>query len=258
MADPNDSNPSSPTSKGAKAKAIKGPPRPPNAWILYRSDKLKELEQKAPAGKPRRPQAAISKEISVLWKAESKEVKARYEYLSDLKKAEHQAKYPGYRFQPVKKEEKERLKLEAKKQKAKDREEAGGAKRNKRRSSGGSTSKIRKSSTPPLDEHLLPPNFSFTTPLDSMSGTMHVFDSSAPVASTSNAFPAFPTLHAPIPGQPIIDISNYSLDNLGLGLDFGPTFNSEDGSYAGLDQVSSLPHLSKAHAHRRLRRVSWN
>ncbi|KZV82139.1 hypothetical protein EXIGLDRAFT_627509, partial [Exidia glandulosa HHB12029] len=99
-------SPDSPSLTIAKVKAVKGPPRPPNAWILYRSDKLKELEQKGGPNRPRRPQAVISKEISVMWKNETHEIKRHYEYLSDLRKAEHQRLYPGYRFQPVKREEK--------------------------------------------------------------------------------------------------------------------------------------------------------
>src|SRR3954452_3795475 len=39
------------------------PPRPPNAWILYRSDKLRQLPPTEP-GNPRRAQAEVSKMIS--------------------------------------------------------------------------------------------------------------------------------------------------------------------------------------------------
>ncbi|KAJ7502787.1 hypothetical protein B0H11DRAFT_1711498 [Mycena galericulata] len=91
------------------------PPRPPNAWILYRADKSKEIGRKA--------QSDVSKEISAMWKAESPHVRAEYERRADLRKAEHQAMYPEYRFQPVKKEEKERLK-EHKKQEKERRKEA--------------------------------------------------------------------------------------------------------------------------------------
>ncbi|KAJ7755711.1 hypothetical protein DFH07DRAFT_742999, partial [Mycena maculata] len=74
------------------------PPRPPNAWILYRADKSKEIGRKA--------QSDVSKEISAMWKAESPHIRAEYERRADLRKAEHQAMYPEYRFQPVKREEK--------------------------------------------------------------------------------------------------------------------------------------------------------
>jgi hypothetical protein len=81
------------------------PPRPPNAWILYRSDKLKELQ--ADVATSHLPQAVISKMISSMRKAESPEVLAYYEQLSDMKKKEHDEKYPEYHFQPMKKAEKD-------------------------------------------------------------------------------------------------------------------------------------------------------
>lgn len=89
------------------------PPRPPNAWILYRSDKLRELPPQTP-GAPRRAQADISKQISQMWKTESEIVRAEYEFRANQKKTEHQEKYPNYRFQPVKRAEKERMREEKK------------------------------------------------------------------------------------------------------------------------------------------------
>ena len=86
------------------------PPRPPNAWILYRSDKMKEL--RAPPGAPKKPQSEISKTIAEMWRNESDEMRRYYEHLSEIKKAEHQAEFPGYRFQPIKREEKERIRAE--------------------------------------------------------------------------------------------------------------------------------------------------
>ncbi|KAJ7292234.1 high mobility group box domain-containing protein, partial [Mycena rebaudengoi] len=75
-------------------------PRPPNCWILYRSDKRKEL------GKMHENEA--SKMISARWKSEVPHVRAKYEQLANEKKEEHTRMYPDYRFSPVKKEEKER------------------------------------------------------------------------------------------------------------------------------------------------------
>jgi hypothetical protein len=89
------------------------PPRPPNAWILYRSDKIKQLPPVEP-GAPRRAQSDVSKMISRMWREESESVKAEYEKRADVKKAEHQAKYPNYRFQPMKKSEKEKLREQSK------------------------------------------------------------------------------------------------------------------------------------------------
>ncbi|KAG0702978.1 hypothetical protein DFH29DRAFT_998930 [Suillus ampliporus] len=103
------------TSGKARAKEIQ-PPRPPNAWILYRSDKLRSLPPELPGGQ-RRAQADVSKLISEMWRSESEAVKLEYERLADAKKAEHQRLYPTYRFQPMKKEEKERLKEERRQEK---------------------------------------------------------------------------------------------------------------------------------------------
>ncbi|EPQ57488.1 high mobility group box, partial [Gloeophyllum trabeum ATCC 11539] len=75
------------------------PPRPPNAWILYRSDKLKTLPP-VPPGMPRRAQADVSREISLMWKNEREEVRAQYERLAEVRKAQHQNAYPGYRYHP--------------------------------------------------------------------------------------------------------------------------------------------------------------
>ena len=83
------------------------PRRPANAWILYRSDKMKILKPTEPSA-PRRTQADISKLIAEMWKNEREEVKKYYETLSDLAKAEHHAQYPTYRFQPAKRTEKPR------------------------------------------------------------------------------------------------------------------------------------------------------
>lgn len=103
------------TTVKARAKDVQ-PPRPPNAWILYRSDKLKSLPPEQP-GEQRRAQADASKLISEMWRNESEAVKLEYERLADAKKAEHQRLYPNYRFQPMKKEEKERIREEKRQEK---------------------------------------------------------------------------------------------------------------------------------------------
>ncbi|KAG7090847.1 hypothetical protein E1B28_009929 [Marasmius oreades] len=96
--------------------------RPPNAWILFRSDIARALaqEEELHPELPRRTQAQISKEISYLWSILDPERKAEYERRAEAKKHEHTMLYPDYRFQPMKKEEKERQK-QLKKQR--DREE---------------------------------------------------------------------------------------------------------------------------------------
>ncbi|EIW82589.1 hypothetical protein CONPUDRAFT_120688 [Coniophora puteana RWD-64-598 SS2] len=101
------------------------PPRPPNAWILYRSDKLKSLPPQEP-GAPRRAQAEVSKLISDMWKNEEESIRLEYERLAETKKAEHQRRYPDYRFQPMRKEDKEKMreirKQEKDRVKAEDKE----------------------------------------------------------------------------------------------------------------------------------------
>lgn len=77
------------------------PPRPPNSWILYRSHMAKErtdLEGRA--------QSEISAIISKAWRDAPPDVKLHFEMLAEAKKVEHQARYPHYRFNPIKKSDK--------------------------------------------------------------------------------------------------------------------------------------------------------
>ncbi|CAE6527267.1 unnamed protein product [Rhizoctonia solani] len=107
------------------------PPRPPNAWILYRSDKLKELATNQAPG-PRKPQAEISKIISQMWQAEGPETKGMYEARAEEKKAEHAALYPDYKFAPMKKEDKAMLR----KAQRQEKEEFRAAERNRKKRKG--------------------------------------------------------------------------------------------------------------------------
>lgn len=91
------------------------PPRPPNAWILYRSDRVREMPPPLPG--QLRTQADVSKAISEQWRNESEATRAEYERRAEMKKAEHHAQYPDYRFQPKSKEQKERQRLEKKQEK---------------------------------------------------------------------------------------------------------------------------------------------
>jgi HMG (high mobility group) box protein len=102
---------------GAGAK----PPRPPNSWILYRSDKIQELPP-TPLGQPKPTQAQVSKIISAQWRTESDEVRAMYEQRAETAKAEHARLYPDYRFAPQKKADKDRIREE--KRQAKEQERA--------------------------------------------------------------------------------------------------------------------------------------
>ncbi|GAA5845756.1 hypothetical protein JCM5353_004707 [Sporobolomyces roseus] len=78
------------------------PPRPPNAWICYRSARVHELKNTAQYSKM--PQASISKLIGELWRSESPEVRKQYELEAAAKKLEHREKYPDYSFRPVRRE----------------------------------------------------------------------------------------------------------------------------------------------------------
>jgi len=80
-------------------------PRPPNAWILYRSDKVRELPPLAP-GVERRAQGEVSKIISAMWAKESDETRHEYEKRAEAAKIEHALKHPNYRYKPLSKEEK--------------------------------------------------------------------------------------------------------------------------------------------------------
>lgn len=86
------------------------PPRPPNAWILFRADQAKCIPKGA--GAPQ--QSEVSKTISQLWRDAPPEVKEHYERMADLRKQQHALQYPDYRFQPVKKEDKDRMRVEKK------------------------------------------------------------------------------------------------------------------------------------------------
>ncbi|KAF9451290.1 hypothetical protein P691DRAFT_663589, partial [Macrolepiota fuliginosa MF-IS2] len=94
-----------PSHSSRSAPRVVKAPRPPNAWIIYRSDKAHQLPPLEP-GQPRRAQAEVSKMISNMWANESEETRQEYERRAEEAKAAHALKYPGYRFKPMKKEEK--------------------------------------------------------------------------------------------------------------------------------------------------------
>jgi hypothetical protein len=97
-------------------------PRPPNRWILYRADKVRELEP--PPGQPRRPQAEISKLISQMWAAEPPHVKAAYESRAIQAKIQHAIDFPEYQYLPEKKEVRAAKRKERRELQAKERAEA--------------------------------------------------------------------------------------------------------------------------------------
>ncbi|KAG6902061.1 hypothetical protein C0995_004907 [Termitomyces sp. Mi166 len=81
-------------------------PRPPNAFILYRSEMIAQLPPPPPG--TLRKQSEASRMISELWDNESDEVRAQYKQLSLRKKAEHEGRDPDYKYSPRGKEQRER------------------------------------------------------------------------------------------------------------------------------------------------------
>ncbi|KAH8923608.1 hypothetical protein BT69DRAFT_1281298 [Atractiella rhizophila] len=75
-------------------------PRPPNAWILYRSDTIAELKR-VRSPDLNRGQGELSKMIAQQWKNESDAVRKWYEQQAELKKLEHREQNPGYKYQPA-------------------------------------------------------------------------------------------------------------------------------------------------------------
>ena len=76
-----------------KKRADGAPPRPPNAWILYRSSRWEdETFREACRGMP---QKDVSKYIAELWRKEPRDVRDHYDQLADQRKREHEMRYPG-------------------------------------------------------------------------------------------------------------------------------------------------------------------
>jgi len=72
------------------------PPRPANAFILYRRDHHVHLRALYPTIKNEH----LSKVIADCWWNESSEVREKYMTLSALEKEKHKKKFPGYKYQP--------------------------------------------------------------------------------------------------------------------------------------------------------------
>ncbi|KAK0539024.1 hypothetical protein OC835_001270 [Tilletia horrida] len=106
-----------PTSEPAPSKErVK---RPHNAWIIYRTEKSRELRDSflqgllpppasgghthlLGAGTTPKREADLSKYLAAMWKSESPEVKEKYAERARAEREAHLQKYPGYRFQPRK------------------------------------------------------------------------------------------------------------------------------------------------------------
>ncbi|KAJ3713527.1 high mobility group box domain-containing protein, partial [Lentinula raphanica] len=71
-------------------------PRPRNAFMIFRS----EYHQAKITTDVERDHRHISRIVGHLWNTMSDEDKAPYRLAAEKEKAEHQRKYPGYRFCP--------------------------------------------------------------------------------------------------------------------------------------------------------------
>lgn len=103
------------------AKQGAQPPRPQNAWILYRAWALSGLLEKQPELKGK-PQSQISKLLGQQWANETPDVRKHFEHQANLQKERHAQEYPDYVFKPQKKEEKLRAREVEKKERARQRE----------------------------------------------------------------------------------------------------------------------------------------
>ncbi|RIA98889.1 high mobility group box protein, partial [Glomus cerebriforme] len=72
------------------------PPRPPNAFILYRRAKQPLITKE----RGKIPNAMISKLLAKMWRNETEEEKLRWRKLADRKKMEHMQANPGYVYRP--------------------------------------------------------------------------------------------------------------------------------------------------------------
>ena len=84
-----------PSPQDTPAGEAKRVPRPPNAWILYRSDCIQKMRAEMPEGARKPTQADLSKQFGEQWRNESEEVKTSYERLAEAAREEHAHKHPG-------------------------------------------------------------------------------------------------------------------------------------------------------------------
>jgi len=87
-----------------KIPKVKKPPRPPNAFILYRRAKqptIVALHQGITNNE-------VSKEIGKMWHEEPMEVRLKFQKMAEAAKEEHMKKYPEYRYRPRRPQERKR------------------------------------------------------------------------------------------------------------------------------------------------------
>jgi len=109
--DPSNNNDSKKLPGSSKMQPEKRPPRPPNAFILYRRAKQPAIL----AAHRNLTNAEISRYISSCWKSESEEERLNWERYADQKKLEHMQAYPNYVYRPNKNKGKNEKRRQARK-----------------------------------------------------------------------------------------------------------------------------------------------
>jgi len=87
-----------------KIPKVKKPPRPPNAFILYRRAKQPTIV----AQHQGITNNEVSKEIGKMWHEEPMEVRLKFQKMAEAAKEEHMKKYPEYRYRPRRPQERKR------------------------------------------------------------------------------------------------------------------------------------------------------
>ena len=103
---------------GNRAKRVLDPnyvPRPPNAFILFRTDWIKKNNSLLNGTQKKH----LSKVVGSLWRSLSKEEKLPWEKLAETCKAIHREQHPNYKFKPIRDKEKEKEKKKIKKKPSK-------------------------------------------------------------------------------------------------------------------------------------------
>jgi len=95
----------------SKMQPEKRPPRPPNAFILYRRAKQPAIL----AAHRNLTNAEISRFISTCWRNETDEERLSWERYADQKKLEHMQAYPNYVYRPNKNKGKNEKRRQARK-----------------------------------------------------------------------------------------------------------------------------------------------
>lgn len=195
------------------------PPRPPNAWILYRRDQLRRL----PRGQM--TQADVSQFISKMWREAPEHVHAEYERMAEEEKAEHKRLFPDYRYRPMKKEDKERMKEAKKKSKELERQEKNPRRRTQKAANVSSpTLASVPQSTPSLvDPHLrygpagpTPPLSVASSPSDASPSPSGINVPNPPSVSAYSVAPDLTSMTAAI--APVVQLSYPSIPEQSLAM----------------------------------------